>query len=331
MNILVPSIPKRLAITQTMWEDLLFDPVKAAYVLMGWELDVFQACRLRYYWFTLESIDSSGFSSGKTIIDWAFLNLRCTLLPGRQVVAWYYTFDQMKRTFWKYYKTCPGKIWRAQLGGIDERGDEQDSTSRGASCYIARYKNGAQLEAPATNVSQDANTQSSTRYHDGLIEEWTHMDAAGSTAIDGQLKGRISMETYNQHHPIWGNHILMTAPAKTRGHPAWPRVKKLEARIAKGDPRASSLHYSYKDYSDLPTSTGRSFRQRFRVDSTIDSLRSTLSPADFLGEGLGVYGANGRGWFTEEAVEAAQARGERSGLLPVLSRSQYEERMMRAE
>lgn len=335
VNIHVPSVPGVLRITQTMWEDLILDPVKAASVIMGYELDVYQRCRLRYYWWVMEVIDSSGFSSGKTIVDWIFLNLRCVLLEGRQVVAWYYTFSQMQRTFWKYYKTCPGKIWRAQLGGTDERGEEQNATARGPSCYVARYKNGSLLEAPATNVMQDMDSQSSTRYHDGLIEEWTHMDATGTEGIDQQLKGRCSMETFNKHHPIWGNHILMTAPAKTRGHPGWPRVKKLKQRQAKGDPRVASLHYSYKDMSDLPSPNGRTWKQRFRADMAIDSMRTSpgMSPAKWLGEGLGIWGVDGLGVFSEEALEAAQQRGEAAGIVPVTSRAQFLEEMekLRAE
>lgn len=305
------------------------DPVMAAEIIMGYELDAYQRCRLRYYWWVMEVIDSSGHNTGKTIVDWIFLNLRCVLFEKREVVAWYFTFSQMQRTFWKYYKECPGKIWRAQLGGTDEKGDEQSATSRGPSCYVARYKNGSSLEAPATNVLQDMNSQSSTRYHDGLIEEWTHMDATGTEGIDLQLKGRINKEVFNKFHPIWGNHIIMTAPAKTRGHPGWARVNRLKRRIANGDPRCASLHYSYKDLSDLPSNNGRSYKQRFRADMSIESMRTApgMSPAKWLGEGLGIWAADGQGWFTEEALEAAQKRGEHSGLLPVLSRAQYEEEM----
>src|SRR5690348_9302758 len=81
MNVITPAIPKRLTVTQTMMEDFLCDPVLAAKVILGLDLDAFQRCRLRYMWWIPELIDCSGFSSGKTIVDWAYIQLRCILIP----------------------------------------------------------------------------------------------------------------------------------------------------------------------------------------------------------------------------------------------------------
>jgi hypothetical protein len=62
-----------IEIEQKWMEQFFFDPVMAAYVLMGAKLDVFQQARLRFYWFCPEVIDSSGGGTGKTEVQFVYL------------------------------------------------------------------------------------------------------------------------------------------------------------------------------------------------------------------------------------------------------------------
>ena len=327
------KIAEALSITEVEWEQLLFDPVLAASVLFGIELDAFQANRLQYFWWVQNVIDSSGFSSGKTIVDWVFANLRCLLLPDQDVGVYYPVFETGKNTFWGYYRKflASSPIFRAQMGQTDELGEDDGSGQlEGAACYKAFYRNGNRLFMPAPSFMKAAATQASMRFNTLLVEEWTHIDAS-STGIDDQLVGRVTKPCWNQHHPIWGNHILLTAPAKTRMHPGYRRFRALSRRAANGDPTCATLHYSYKDYSDLICRTGKTFAEEYRIQTTIDAKRRTTGAADWLGEGLGVWSANGLGWFTEEALLACVASGVRRGIVPVLSRRQWEEETARVE
>lgn len=324
MNIITPSIPKRLQVTQTMWEDFLFDPALAAKIIMGYELDAFQSARLKEYWLSLQCIDSSGTSSGKTIVLWIWANLRCILLPERTVGVFYPTFQTGKGSFWTYYKKCRNPIFHAHLGQIDERGDD-DGTGRvhGAACWTAHFKTGSRLDMPATSAQRDSDTLASMRFHDGIIEEYTRFEDMGE-AIDAQLKGRISEPTWNKEHPVWGNHIIYSGHARTQMHKSFRRYRQHQKMVERGSYKYSNLHYSHKDYSNLKCHTGKTFREQNRADSTIESEKLTSSKSDWLGKGLGVWAVSGEGWFTEEALLACVEAGRKHDVLPVMNRKEVE-------
>ncbi len=330
MEIHVPTVPRHLTITQGMWEDFLWDPVLAAWVILGFRFDAFQNCRLRYYWFVQHVEDHSGFSSGKTIVDWAFLQLRMILIPNQEAGVYYPVFETGKNTFWRYYTTCKSRLFHAQIGRTDEQGyDAGSGKIEGAGSFKAYYRNGNLLTMPAPSFMKKASTQASMRFNVELIEEWTHIDA-GSTGIDDQLIGRVTRECWNQHHPVWGNHIILSAPAKTRMHPGFTRHHAIEsAWLTEGDPKSHTMGYSYKDYSDLAAVTGKTFREQYRIQSTIDAMKKKHDKSSWLGEGLGVWATSGKGWFTEESLLQCVDLGRRRKLEPAVGRTQHVEQLNR--
>jgi len=320
VQIITPVIPKRLTVTAQMLEDFLCDPVLGFKVILGIDLDVFQRCRLKYYWWVPEVIDSSGFSSGKTIVDWGYVQLRCILLSysgsAHDAGVYYPVFETGKRTFWRYYSTVTAPIFSAHLGRLDETGEEKGSAKvQGAACYMAYFKNGATVAMPAPSFMKNAFSQSSLRFNTMLIDEWTHIDAS-SDGIDSQLIGRVTKESWNQSHPIWSNHITFSAPAKTQLHPAHERYSANEKQVKRGNPDYATISYNFKDYSDLPTRDGGTFK-KFRVQRTIDTLRDKLDRADALGEVFGVWSKSGKGWFTEEAILSCVELGRQRNLEPM--------------
>jgi len=175
---------------------------------------------------------------------------------------------------------------------------------------------------PAPSFARDAVTSAGLRLNTLVIEEWPHIDAS-SDGINKQLIDRTTRPSWNQFHPIWGNHILYTAHAQTMMHPAAERYKAHQRRVVAGDPTYANISYSYKDYSDLICHTGKSFKDEYRVESTIANKRNACSKAEWLGQGFGIWGASGIGWITEEMILRAQEFGRRCGLIPVLSRQQF--------
>jgi hypothetical protein len=314
-----------------MWGDFLCDPVLAAFVIFGVKLDAFQAARLRYYWWAQNVIDSSGVSSGKTIVIWLFVNLRCILIPDHEAAVYYPVFETGKMSFWDYYTkftAAKAPIFRAQLGQPMnlEPGEEKggDGTLHGAACYKAFFRNGSKAMMPAPSFMKDAVTQASLRVNTMVVEEWTHVDAS-SDGINKQLIDRTTRPCWNQHHPIWGNHILYSAHAQTRMHPAFKRYNDHQRRVNRGDPTYANIAYSYKDYSGLTSHTGKSFREEHRIEGTINNKRNTCSKVEWNGQGFGIWGANGTGWFTEAAILQCVDNGRRRGVTPVLSRQQLVE------
>lgn len=342
MQVVTASIPKRLTITQSMMEDFLCDPVLAAKVLMGYDLDVFQRARLRYNWWVPFVVDSSGYSTGKTIGQFIYTCLRAMLLPVHDVGVYYPVFETGKSTYWRYFDRCQAPIFRAHLGGkhMDDEGQSKGKASNeGGGCYKAWFKTGGTIFMPAPSFMKKASTQASLRFGTMVIEEWTHIDAmtppGEEGGIDAQLIGRVTAEPWNQHHPLWTNHIKYSAPAKPRSHPGYRRYKALLKKangivvngrlLAGGDPMYAAISYSYKDWSEEPTETGKSWAERFRIQSNIDAKKAqTSSPSDWLGEGLGVWAVSGTGWYREDAVSSAQELGRLAGLKPVTSRAMDE-------
>lgn len=328
MEILVPSIPKRLSITQTMMEDIICDPVLGGKLIMGREYDAFQKARLRYYWWFPDVIDESSFSTGKTLVDFDYVQLRCIIITNftglpHWAGVYYPTFETGKNTFWPYYATTRAPIFRAHLGSTEDdlaANKRKRSKSEGAACFKAYYKNGAQVLMPAPSFLKDANTQASLRLNTLLVEEWTHIDAS-SDGIDGQLIGRVTRDSFNREHPIWSNHRTFTAPAKPVHHPSNERVVKHKAEVRKGNIKFHYIRWCYKDWSNRKSATDKSFREEYRDDATIRRLKVSMGKADFEGEGLGVRRRSGKGWYAEELLYPCRRTGLELGIEPVIGRA----------
>lgn len=318
-----------------MWVAMLCDPVMAAFVIFGIRLDVFQRVRLRHYWWGQVVDDSSGVGSGKTIVIFLFLALRNILLPDQQCAIYYPTFGTGKNEFWKYFTqfvnpSSPyyAPVFVSQLGNplkVDA-GDEidGDGTTHGSDCYKAFYRNGNMLMMPATNAAKNMVTSASLSFNTLVLEECRELDVM-SDGIDKILLDRARRYSWNQFHPILGNHIIFSGHAETLMHPSSSRHKFHLKRELAGDPRFVNISYCYKDYSNLPCGGGQTYKEKFRSQLATDVGAGSSSSAEWLGRGLGIWGANGSGWITEEAILRAQDNGRRCGLIPCLSRQQFDE------
>lgn len=328
-----------MRITQTMWEDFVMDPVLAQSVIMGWRLDAFQEVRLRYYWWVPDVIDISGLMTGKTLVNWIYSNLRAVLIPDQVVGVFYPSHNTGQETFWTYYDKCPGKIFQAQKGKLD-KGEEDDGSKtrrsgekKSGGTWSARFRNGNMLYLPAADIQKDSANQASKDFNTLLVDEFAMIDER-SEAIDKQLTGRARRASWNEHHPVWGNHRVLTAPAKTRLHPSFARVAAAEKEVAKGNPGWAVLNMSYKDYSDLPVSgpmvtAGRggpvgprvkTFREVYRNEGVIQGLKTRKPRAEFVGEALGLNMLAGTGWFNEALVAGAVQLGRVGGVRVELGR-----------
>lgn len=328
MNATVPTIPKRMRVTATMLDDFLGDPVLAARVFMGLELDAFQAVRLRYHWWTPNLIDSSGYSSGKTIVDFAYVCLRCILLtPAHTAAVYYPSFETGKNAFWdmNFPIAMKAPLFRAHMGRTDDDGDKSGSDrTRGQSSWKAYFKPDAMLILPAPSWEKEAATQAGNRFNTILIDEWTHIEAKTGTnrtgGITGQIIGRASKTSFNPNHPVWGTHIHFSATAKPRSHVAYGRFRTYEREHKKGNPSYHVFSFSYKDFSGMPGPDGRSFRESYRNDGNIAKVKlehlSKGLTAEWLGEGLGIWAIGGTGWYTGDSIQRCRMSGSSSQLTP---------------
>lgn len=321
MQILTP-IPKRLSITQGMFEDFLLDPVLALKVICGYDLDLFQRVALKLLWWFPNCLDSSGLSTGKTVRDFGFAALRSILIPDHRTGVYYPTGDSGRNNFWGYFDSCPGKIFRAYLGTTERKDD--DGQTRGSSSYKAKFRNGNELIMPAPGWMKDSSpTQAGLRFNTLIVDEWTHIDAA-SSGLDEQIIGRSSRPCWNQHHPIWCNHRVLTATAKTKMHPAVIRYQAQVKAMEGGDPSVMVFSFNFKDASDrLGAPNGKTWKEFLRDEGMLKQLRATPRGRDrafWLGEALGFWASSGAGWFTEEELLACLAGGKARGLEPEVAK-----------
>jgi hypothetical protein len=261
MNILVPSCPARLTITQTMVEDFIINPCLGAKIIMGEDQDAFQRARLKICWWTPFVIDSSGFSSAKSRNMVLVSVLRSLLLPEHVSLVYYQNFQAAKDIYGRFFSEMAARspLFRAQLGrpkikGVDTMRNVEDAKSlnKQPSTWIWDFRNGSRIMAPAPGFSQDAKNQAGKRSNDLYIDEWTKVEAGGTEGIDDQLVGRTTQASWNKHHPIYCNHHLFTATAEDVMHPAFTRYSGFMQEIRHGNPDYALIAFSYKDYSDLP-------------------------------------------------------------------------------
>lgn len=368
----VSRVPRHLQITPTMVDDFLFDPVMAAYVLLGQKLDVFQACRLRLMWWTPNVIDSSGFGTGKSLGIWIFLNLRAMIIGDQHLCVYYQTFQSAKDIFWPYYRTFDRRrapIFDAQLGKLDAEGDmDGKDNTKGPACYKQYFKNDSLVMAPAPNWFQDAKGQAGQTFNVVAVDEWTKVETMTKKTgrvtnekgdvvggINQQIMGRVRRASWNQFHPIWGNHMVFLATAESMQHPGYRRYKNFLTAIKSGDPDYGLFTSSFKDFSNireetniriedcdciksppadggvcpvcvgerraLKSTVGKPIKEVVPNWKRIRDMKQEFTRAHFLREVCGVWARETRGWYSEDAVERCVAIGHANNLQPEIARN----------
>jgi hypothetical protein len=338
MEIHTPSTPRHLKITPTMVDDFLIDPVLGAKVLLGIHWDAFQAAAFRLGWWVPNVIDESGFGTGKSLRGWALAQLRAMLIDDQWCCAYYQTFNAGKDIFWPNYSSryAANPYFRAQMGKVDFEGDSdgKDNT-RGPACYIQHFKNGSRVMMPAPNWMQNAIGQAGLTLSWALIDEWTKVETMGKKTgsgvtvnqqgnvtggINQQILGRLRRASFNQHHPLWGNHCIFSATAESTNHPSQVRVSQFKKEIDAGNPNYAIISFCFKDASNLKSETGKPFREQIINWNTIANMKNQFTRSHFMRECLGIRVRETKGWYSEEDLHRCVATGINNGLEPEIAR-----------
>lgn len=322
MDIHVSTTPRHLRITDTMLEDLLWDPVMAAWVFFKIKLDAFQRVRLKIYWFTPDVEDHSGFTSGKTLVDWIFANLSAVLEYDCHVGVIFQTFQIGKDNFWQYYRQFTTPLFRAQLGQFAEEQISDKSQFKEPGCWKQHFKNKSLVAMPAPGFLQEARNLAGWRVNRLIIDEWTKImaSAGGEEGITKQLLGRVTRACFNQHHPVRCNKIIRSATPELGAHPANRVVDEFEREMKRGNPDYFSFGFSFKDYSNLRCHTGKTFKEEYRDEKRLRTLKLSNAPEKYRAEGLGKRQKFSKDWYTQEMIDAAHELGKQRKLDPVLNR-----------
>jgi hypothetical protein len=278
--------------------EFLSDPVMAARILMGAELDVFQAVRLRIMWFCPEVIDSSGVSTAKSEVIFIWANLIAMLLTNpdkgakRKVMIFYQSLSIAEETFWAKYKIYREKspLFQSQLKpGV---GGRYGSGGTGNAREML-YWNGNSVGIMAGAFARDSETLASLRVTDGGVDEFTVVDKMGD-GIDNQLRDRVTAATYNKDHPLWANHLTLMGHAEDSDHPSHRRIVAFKKAIRDGSSEHFLFTACYLDYT-------KKF-ERFLNDRAI--RRGKLLPLQkFELNWLGVNRSGSRGYYPSTSLE----------------------------
>ena len=332
----------------------MIDPVLGCYVLLGIKWDVFQAHAVRVTWWCPNVMDCSGLGTGKSLRVWALAQLRAMLIPGQQIVVYYQDFQATKDIFFRNYQNFGSDrapLFCAQKGRLDEEGmADGKADTRGSACYQQHFKNGSCIYGPAPNWLQGARGQAGRTFHVAFIDEWTKVETmtpsktrlTGSDGnliggIDQQIIGRIRAPSFNQHHMLWGNHIVFTATAESTQHPGYARYRQFQREVANANPNYAIIHGCFKDFSNVRTETGiglrgegaerrlcatpgKAFKEQVPNWNAIKMLKGR-SRAHFLREALGLWARDTQGFYSEDALARCVAAGILAGTEPETQRS----------
>ena len=291
-----------IEIEQKWMEQFFFDPVMAAYVLMGAKLDVFQQARLRFYWFCPEVIDSSGVGTGKTEVQFVYLMLRCMLMPGHLAAIYFPNFQTGKDTFWvkfaDYEERSP--VFAAQFRK-GQKADEEKANQRNPGAWIRTFKNGSKLFMPAPDFKGDSKNQASRDFNTVVIDEYLRAADQGE-GIDKQIVDRARRKSFNKLHPVWCNHVKFLGHAESPQHKEYQRLKAFKGAIRDGSSRHALITFSYRDWSE-------ELARMYREDNLIASQKRKMTRDAFRRQYLGIWTIDGTNYSTRIPLRCAGGRG----------------------
>lgn len=302
--------------TQAQLEAFFFDPVMAASVIMGADLDTFQRIRLRCYWWYGSVTDNSGVGTGKTLVNFVFLNLRCILIPGHYAAVYFPSMSIGQQTFWNKFadfeESAP--IFREQFHMSQRKQEDEKYNAKTPGAWVRTYKNGSKLFMPAPDWKGDAKGQASRDFNTVLVDDYLRASDMGE-GLDKQVIDRARRPTsrYNKNHNLWGNKVHLLGHAEGPTHKEFKRYRAYQASIRAGSTRDCCITFCYLDWSPK-------YAKTLRDDSLIDSQKRTLSADQFRRQYLGLWSAGGDTYYPLTILPC------RPGLNPQLWRRSEHER-----
>jgi hypothetical protein len=268
------------------------DPVMAAAVLLGWELDAFQAAALRFDWWFPVTVDDSAVSTGKTLRTNLLTTLRATLIPNQEILVYYPVWQIGKDEYWPYFaKTIERSDFfldqlKPHRGGVAEHLD--------SGCWRLEFKNGSRILMPAPGFEKDAQSQASRRCNTLVVDDWRRVVDMGE-GVDKQLIDRATAPSFNASHPVWCNHVHLKGHAEKPSHPSQRRVKGYRRLIRDGSMRPHIYSFCHKDIS-------AKWAPLIRPDETIREQKATLPRDQFIRQWLGITQRDGRTYYPEAVL-----------------------------
>lgn len=294
-------------LTAMMVEDMIFDPILAAKVILQIKVPPHEELRIAWMWSKYFTIDDSGFSTGKSFTFAVVAALRCVLFPNRICGIISKTFSQGKlifQNFDRWYSTS--KIFRSC---VKHTGGKQRLTHGNDVWTMQTTCNGEARVLPP-DFMRDAERVRSERWSDGFFDEWTVFGNLG--AFNKTLIGRVSKENSFQGCPVRQNHIHLGSTPSFTYAPAYQVVKKVAHQIEQGNQDYGRFSCNYRHVPDTR-------EWKFLVDrKTIFHMQTVLPPGVIKGEIDGLWQKDSGSFYSSYDIQQVRYQS----LLPTLIREQ---------
>lgn len=285
-------LDKRL--TAMMIEDMLFDPILAAKIILRMKIPPHQQLRMMQMWQTHYTQDDSGFSSGKSTTHAMIIALRCILIPGRIAGIVSGTFRQGQlvfQNFDRWYGNSP--IFRYCVK--HERG--QKRLIHGSAAYEIFFRGGSLARALPPNFANDSKNLQSERWHDGHFDEWLLFSLP---ALTKTLIGRVTAYNEFSDCPIRQNHIhLSGTPGFVHDEP-YKLTKKVQKNIAAGSLDYAQFSCNYRHTPRTPIWKGLVDRK------TIFTMQTMNPPAIVRSEVDGIWQQDSLTFYPSSFIKACR-------------------------
>jgi len=234
-------------VTCAMVEDLLFDPVMAAKVLLGIQIPPHQELRILQAWTTHWTLDDSGFSTGKSFTYAVLSALRSILIAGRIGGILSGTFRQGKLIFAYYDRWAAiSKIFRncvkTQNGKL--------RLVHGQEVHEAHFRGTSTVRVLPPNFMQDSERIRSERWHDGYFDEW--ITFGNFKAFNKTIVARVTAVNHFDDCPVRQNHLHLSSTPDFVHHPAYRIVKQVQNNINAGNTNYGRFTSNYRHVPKTP-------------------------------------------------------------------------------
>lgn len=297
-------------LTAMMVEDMLFDPILAAKVILGVKLPPHEELRILLMWGCYYTQDDSGFSTGKS---WTFAlvaALRSILIEGRVSGIISKTFAQGKLIFANLDRWYDhNAIFRSQI----KHAGGKKRLVHGNEGYVAEFRGGSQIRVLPPNFLQDAERLRSERWHDAYLDEW--VTYGNYQALNSTIMGRVTNINYFKNCPVRKNHVHLASTPSFQHHPAYKVVQRVDRQVARGNPDYARFTCNWRH---VPNDEQWDF---LITESVIFHMQTTLPKSFVETEIDGLWVKDSATWYNSKAVEACRFQNT----LPVLQRTSPEQ------
>lgn len=258
-------------LTAMMVEDMLFDPILAAKVLLRMRVPPHEELRIMWMWNTYFTNDDSGFSTGKSFTFAVVSALRSILMSERTAGVISKTFSQGKlifQNFDNWYSSSP--IFRSCIKHT--RGKSR--LVHGNDVWLAEFTNNSLIRVLPPDFLKDAERLRSERWNDGYFDEWTVY--GNFSAFNRTLVGRCTKTNDYSECPVRQNHIHLASTPGFTYDPAYQIVKRVHHQQAQGNEDYGRFSCNYRHIPDTK-------QWKFLVNrKTIFQMQTTL-PSGVIG------------------------------------------------